>query len=190
MILKFYKTYPKIKFEIDPTDRYVDLIDSQLDLAIRVDTQKGADFIFKKLMENKLILCASPSFLKSRKVQIQHPRDLKRHPLLMLEAYSECKFKKSGITLSEFRNEIQIESKSGMFLTELALQGAGIAVRSYWDVKHFIDKGQLVQVLEEQPIESFGTIYAVVTSKRLLAPRVRAFLDFLELEFQKLRDQL
>ncbi|MGZ3733173.1 MAG: LysR substrate-binding domain-containing protein [Parachlamydiaceae bacterium] len=154
-----------------------------------MDTPKGADFIFKKLMENKLVLCASPSFLKSQKVQVQHPRDLKHYPLLMPNVYSKCKFKKSGVTLSEFRNVTQIESESGLFLTELALQGAGIAVRSYWDVKHFIDKGQLVQVLEEQPIESFGTIYAVVTSKRLLSPRVRTFLDFLDLEFQKMREQ-
>ncbi|MGZ3771882.1 MAG: LysR family transcriptional regulator [Bdellovibrio sp.] len=189
LILKFCKTHPKIKFEIDPTDRYVDLIDSQLDLAIRVDTPKGADFVFKKLIENKLVLCASPSFLKSQKVQIQHPRDLKRYPLLMLPVYKNCKFIESGVALSDFKKEIQIESESGLFLTELALQGAGIAVRSHWDVKHFINKGQLVQVLERHTIESFGTIYAVITSKRLLSPRVRAFLDFLDVEFQKIRIQ-
>ena len=64
-------------------------------------------------------------------------------------------------------------------MTNLTLQGAGIGIRSLWDVKDFLKGGSLVQLIPTHEIESFGTIYAVITSNRLLPKRVRVFLDFL-----------
>ena len=48
-----------------------------------------------------------------------------------------------------------------------------------WDVQDLLDTGKLVRVLEAFPLESFGDMYAVIPSRRYLAPRVRSFLDFL-----------
>ena len=184
ILMKFHELHPKVRFELDASDRYIDLIDSQIDLAIRADEPQGADYVYKKLVENELVVCASPAFLKKSKAKVSHPSDLKKYPLLTLDVYKDCKFIRAGIPLSELFEAKQIIAESGLLLTDLTLQGAGIGIRSLWDVKPFLADGSLVRLLPNHPIESFGTIYAVVTGNRLLARRVRMFLDFLTAEFK------
>lgn len=184
LILKFRKLHPQVNFEVDPNDRYVDLIDSQFDLAIRVDEPKGADFIYKRLIDNHLVVCASPKYIKENRVALHHPNDLKKYAMLTLDVYKDCRFIKTQIPIGYFFESKQISSESGLLLTDLALKGAGITIRSYWDVKPFIDQGKLVRLLSNHPIEHFGTIYAVMTGNRLLARRVRVFMDFLEQEMK------
>lgn len=70
-------------------------------------------------------------------------------------------------------------SDNGWYLTELALQGFGIVARSRWDVTDHLAAGRLVRVLERHPFETFGQVYAVIPSRKFLAPRVRTFLDAL-----------
>ncbi len=178
-IIQFQELHPKVHFELEASDRYIDLIDSQVDIAIRADDPHGADYVYKKLVENELVVCASPDFIKKAKVKIKEPMDLKKYPLLTLNVYGECKFIRSGILLSDLFGSIKISAQSGLLTTSMILQGAGIGIRSLWDVKPYLEDGSLVQLLPNHKIESFGTIYAVITSNRLLAKRVRAFLDFI-----------
>lgn len=179
LLVEFTKMHPKVIFELDASDRIVDLIDNQIDLAIRVQEPTGADYIFRKLLQNDLIFCASPDFLRKSKGKIQKLSDLKNHPFFMLDAYAECRLLDSKIRLKELRNTQTIKCDSGMFLTELALQGGGIAVRSLWDVQPFLKSGELVQILKNYPIEPYGNIYAVIPSRRYLSHRVRTFLEYL-----------
>jgi DNA-binding transcriptional LysR family regulator len=62
----------------------------------------------------------------------------------------------------------------------MALQGAGIAVRSLWDIKSYLDRGELKRVLSKFEIINPQSIYAVVPGRRLMTSRVRLFLSFLE----------
>jgi LysR family transcriptional activator of dmlA len=178
-LVQFQKLHPKVHFDLDASDRYIDLIDSNVDIAIRADEPHGADYVYKKLVENNLVVCASPDFLLKSKAKVKHPADLKKYPLLTLSVYGDCKFIRTGIPLSDLFESKKINAESGLLMTHFVLNGAGIGIRSLWDVKPFLDNGTLVQLLPDHPIESFGTIYAVITSNRLLSKRVRAFLDFI-----------
>ncbi len=84
--------------------------------------------------------------------------------------------------LKEFRKNQNIVCENGYFLTELALQGAAIVVRSRWDVAGYLKSKKLVEVLEKYPLEPFGDIFAVTPHRKLLPPRVRTFLDFIQSE--------
>jgi DNA-binding transcriptional LysR family regulator len=183
ILVEFQNKYPKVKFEIDPNDNYVDLVDSVIDIAIRVDQPRGANFIYKKLTENKLVAVASPEYLKKSSKKIKHPKDLKSHKVLSLSVYENCIFKKTNVRIADIKGEASIVTNSGLYLTELALQGAGIAIRSIWDVEPYLKNKKLLQVLPEFELENFGTVYAVMTGNRLLAKRVRVFMDFLEQQF-------
>ena len=185
LITEFLRIHPKIRFELEITDILVDLIDHQIDLAIRVQEPRGADLVFKNLFSNDLVLCASPRYLKGAKKPLGGPSDLAFHPILTLEAYKDCRFKKTGITVESLFGSRTVSCESGFFLTELACQGAGIAIRSIWDVAPLLKSGRLVQVLKGHPLEPFGSMYAVIPNRRLLSPRVRAFIDFLEPALKK-----
>ncbi len=178
MLAEFTRLHPEIRFELEITDRLIDLLDERMDLAIRVQEPEGADFVFKRLFPNDLVLCASPIYLKKAK-PLRTLDDLCQHPILALKVYEDCRFKNSNKSIGDLMNSRAIICESGVYLTELAIQGAGIAIRSTWDVGPLIKAGQLVQVLPKQSLEPYGTVYAVVPTRRLLANRVRAFMDFL-----------
>jgi DNA-binding transcriptional LysR family regulator len=131
-------------------------------------------------MPNKLVLCAAPSYLKSAKRPLRSPDDLLGHKVLMLDVYRDCRFLCDGQKLGKFDQARKIRCESGHFLTELALNGCGVAVRSVWDVDRFLRSGELVQVLPDFEIESFHDVFMVIPTRRLLAPRVRCFIDFMQ----------
>jgi DNA-binding transcriptional LysR family regulator len=156
----------------------VNIIDSGLDLAIRIETPKDSDLIYRKLAPNNLIFCATKEYLKERG-SLKEPTDLKKHDLLILSIHNRCKFKNSLLKLGDFKSRKKITCEDGVFLTNMALNSRGILVRSIWDVQEQIKSGALVQVLKDSPLETFGNLYAVIPSRRYLAPRVRIFLDFI-----------
>lgn len=179
VIIRFMTKYPAIVFELQTTDVRLDLIDNRLDLAIRVQEPVGADFVFKKLVQNRLVACAAPQYIKNCKGKILRPEDLRQHRLFTLDVYKNCGFKKSTVKIGELGNAQSLRCDNGLLLTEMARLGGGVAIRSLWDVNNLLKSGELQRILPQFPIDAFGDFYAVIPTRRLLAPRVRHFIDFL-----------
>ena len=177
IIKDFRQMNPKVKIHLTLSEKKINIIESNIDIAIRIETPKDTDLIYRKLAANDLVFCATPKYLKERGVP-DAPEDLQSHDMLFLKIHEGCKFVSSSVQLGQFSGRRSVESDDGVFLTELALQSAGVLVRSIWDVKDHFEKGRLVQVLKKNPLETFGYIHAVVPSKKFLAPRVRAFYEF------------
>jgi DNA-binding transcriptional LysR family regulator len=148
-----------------------------IDMAIRVESPKDSDLIYRKLAPNQLVLCAAPDYLRERG-SIREIADLNRHDLLMLSIHHRCRLAGTDVQLGEFASRKRITCENGALLTDMALDGGGVLVRSIWDVQEHLQCGRLVQVLPQSPLETFGHIYAVIPSKKYLAPRVRVFFDF------------
>lgn len=177
LIEEFLQNHPKIKIQLELSTQFINLIESGIDMAIRIETPKDSEMIYRKLAPNKLIFCASPTYLKTKKAVIKKPEDLKNHEILMLPIHHRCKFENSNIKLGNFKTSKKVICEDGEFLTNMALNDSGILVRSYLDVKKELESKKLTQVLKNHPLEIFGHLYAVTPSKRYLAPRVRAFLN-------------
>lgn len=187
VIAKFRKLHPLVEIDIEISEGMVNLADSNIDLAIRIyDEPEDSNLIYRKLMPNQLVLCASPRYLKNHPTPIRTPRDLKNHELLMLEVHGGCQFINQTQPLADFAPSQKIVCENGWLLTQMALEGFGVLVRSLWDVRQNLEKGELIQVLKNAPLEPFGHVYAVIPSRRLLAPRVRTFLDFVLAEAKEL----
>jgi len=182
IIVDFCHKYPRIHFEVDASDRLVNLIEEQIDLAIRIQQPVESELIYKRLAANNLVLCASPEYLKRTKIPLKKIEDLHRHSLIMFKNYSNCLLQGTEFKLGDFERTKRVDGNSGTFLTQLALSGGGIAVRSIWDVRDFLEQGQLVPVLPNVQIKNPVDIYAVIPGRRLLSARVRTFLNFLEKE--------
>jgi len=177
ILSEFRELHPKIHIELELSEGRLNLIEEGFDMAIRIETPKDSELVYRKLAPNDLIFCASPDYLKKFPPP-KSPKDLQRHELLTLDIHSKCAFIGSGLRLGEFSKGKKVSCENGAFLTDLALNGFGILVRSIWDVQDHLKQGRLLQVLKNHPLETFGFIHAVVPSKRFLAPRVRTFLEF------------
>jgi len=178
LLIEFQAAHPLVRFELVITDRIIDLVQDQVDLAIRVQEPKGADFVFRELRPNRLVVCASPAYLKSSPA-IKSPADLMKHRLLALSVHQDLKFVRTGERLGDFSSRRSIICESGPHLTDLALMGGGIAVRARYDVDGFLQTGKLVECLSKHPLEYFLSVYLVIPQKRYLTNRVRTFSDYL-----------
>lgn len=178
-ISSFTKLHPNVKFDIDLSEGFVNLLETNRDLALRIhDDPKDTALIYKKLYPNMLTFCASPGYLKKAKAPLKKVSDLKAHDTLVLDIHRKCRFK-DGSTVGEFSTSSPIHCDNGWFLTQLALNDFGVLLRARFDVQEYLDKGKLVQVLESHALEPFGHLYAVIPSRRYLSTRVRVFLEFL-----------
>ncbi len=182
---KFMQQYPHLKIELELSESFVNMAEAGFDVALRIDTPKDSDLVYRKLVPNELVFSAAPDYLKKNKSQLEKPQDLKEHSLLVLGIHNRCKFMKSDIKLGDFKDAKLIHCENGAFLTDMALAGMGVLVRSIWDIQGHLKNRKLVRLLERHPLETFGHIYAVVPSRRYVAPRVRAFLDFIVNESKK-----
>ena len=76
---------------------------------------------------------------------------------------------------------VRIISVAKMFPPMIVIRqdnDAGITISSIWCAHNALKEGTLVQILKDYPMDSNAAIWAVYPSSRLLAPKVRAFIDF------------
>lgn len=176
VLLSFQKKHPKVHFTVESSDRIFDLVAERIDVAIRVQTPKAPDLVFRKLAPNKLVLVASPQYLKKYGTP-KTVDELRTHPLLMISPFAKVKFVSEKVQLSKLVGPQSLKSENGIFLTEMALSGAGIAVRSLWDVAKFIADKSLIRILPNSELETFGDLYLVSTTKGFLNRRTTAFIE-------------
>ncbi|HCW49341.1 MAG TPA: LysR family transcriptional regulator, partial [Brevundimonas sp.] len=78
-----------------------------------------------------------------------------------------------------FRARSRVRTNSSEVARELALAGAGVALRSTWDVGDELRDGRLKVVLPQYAGSSDVAIFALTAGRARAETRVRAFIDFL-----------
>ncbi len=177
---EFLARYPRITFEFLVTNRVIDLVDDNIDIALRVGPLGESTFVARKIADLTQVVCASPAYLKKHGTPI-HPHDLAQHPCLTLGHVPN-----SRTWSFQVREEIvqvkvngPVVADSAHMLLRLAINGAGIIRFGDIIVAQAIHDGRLIPVLEnlQQP-ESFP-LWVIFLPGRQRTPRVKAFLDFL-----------
>jgi len=179
---EFLKQYPEVHIRLSISPGNMDLIESGVDVAIRIGHLEDSSLIARKIGTLSSPICASPSYLKKHGTP-KHPNDLEAHNCLSYQT-------KPGIIHWEFKSpkgslvvpiEGRINVNSVTILRDMALNGAGIVMIPSWMVTEGINDGKLVSLLEDYPrVPSSTPIHAIFAHNRHLAPKVRAFVDFLK----------
>lgn len=175
---RFLELHPEMQLEVMVTDRSVDLVEEGVDLALRTGTVGRSANVARRLFNLDLLLVASPSYLAQRPVG-DDVTELEHHDVLLLSNQDEAVW-----TLSDGEESKCVPVRARMSANhmgtvyEAALSGAGIALLPRTAVEPEIDSGRLVRVLPAWRSPG-GSLWAVYPSRRHLAPKVRAFLDFL-----------
>lgn len=66
MLSSFMKRYPEVRVVLDISNRPVDAVAEEIDLAIRIGPLEDSEFIARRLATIELWLCTSPSYLRER----------------------------------------------------------------------------------------------------------------------------
>ncbi|WGS48734.1 LysR family transcriptional regulator [Paraburkholderia sp. D15] len=179
-ISRFSERFPSMKVQLHLTDRPMSLQEEGFDLGIRFGDVPDARINARLLLKNRRLVCASPAYLK-RHGAPQTPHDLARHPCLVIRenesAYGTWHFSR-GKKSETVKVDGPLSSNDGSIVTQWALEGRGIAMRSGWEVGTHVRQGELVPVLNEWALPN-ADIHAVYLERHSLSARLRTFIDFL-----------
>jgi DNA-binding transcriptional LysR family regulator len=181
LLPEFLSRHPRLRLHIDLSDQMRDLVSDGLDLAIRIGALKDSDLIATRLASNRRVLCASPEYLRRHGVP-KKPEDLAKHECLLMAVSRDASdtWHLRGPDGSEVAVRVQSRLKSnlGEVIRDASLGGLGISLHSTWHVCEDIRAGRLKHVLPDYHLPESG-IYAVMPERRMVLPRVRAFVDLL-----------
>ena len=175
----FRAACPEVRLSLIPTAQAADFFSDGVDLAIRVGEVGATSLIAKKLGEVPLIMVASPAYV-ARRGEPADPQELCAHSLIELRSRASPE----GWTLThetgaEAKVAVQpaLATPEPAVALELAECGHGVAIAPRLYAAPKIAAGALLRVLPQWR-RGERTIYAVYPSRRLLTPKLRAFLDF------------
>ena len=180
LLPEFLALHPGVRVSVDLNDLKVDLVSAGMDLAIRIGALDDSTLVARQIASNRRVLCASPEYLR-RHGEPKTPADLARHECLLLVG---SQGRQDLWRLQDQGKEVavrvsgRLESNQGELLRDAAVAGLGIALHSTWHVNGDLRAGRLQVVLPDYPLADTG-IHAVMPQRRLVPPRVRAFVDFL-----------
>ena len=177
LVSAFAQRYPQVEVQMDLTDRPVDLVDNGFDLAVRFGAPPDTRLTARRVMSNRRFLCASPRYLREHGMPANLAA-LAKHRCIVHRQNDEA----HGVWRFEGGDVVKVHgalsSNDGDIVLGWALDGHGILVRSEWDLARYVDSGRLAIVLPRHALPS-ADLFVVYPSRRNLATRTRAFIDFL-----------
>ena len=183
-IAAFATSHPQLAFDLDLSDRTVDLVDEGFDLAIRIGTPGQRALVARRIGWTRLVCCAAPGYLQRHGIP-QTPDDLLQHQCLAytyVATPNVWTFEGPGGESHAVRVPVRHRANSGRMLVALAVAGLGITMEPDFIVAPELRSGALVRVLPQVPAIR-APIAAVYASRRHLSAKVRGFVDFLVARF-------
>ncbi|MGE8687394.1 MAG: LysR family transcriptional regulator [Achromobacter sp.] len=183
----FMHRHPAIELDVDFSDRLVDVIEEGFDVVIRTGQLADSRLMSRPLGNYRLQLVASPDYLAGRGMP-ETPADLRHHACLQHKFPSTGKLEpwplKRAQGSSEWTLPASMVCNTSAALMDVALAGLGIACLPDYMVRKAIGQGALVTLLDAY-VEHQGTFWLLWPSSKHLAPKLRAFIDFMVDELLK-----
>jgi len=185
LLPEFAARFPDLRVEIVTANRYFDLIENGIDVAIRTrEYEADSNITVRRLAETRRLLTASPRYLQ----RFGTPKtldDLARHKLLLYTYANhpdQLRFSRDGHN-TVLTVEGALEANDGQVLRAAALAHFGILVQPRYIVHDDIVAGRLVPVLSDWELPRL-TINLAYQSRQHLPAKVRCFIDFLVEQFR------
>ena len=174
---RFLEAHPALDFDLELSDRHVDIAASGFHLALRIGELADSSLIAKKLAPVREVLCAAPAYL----ARCGEPRtvdDLTDHELLAPDPETSWLLRGPERCVNvPVRGRLRTSSSEA--IREAIIGGAGIGLRPTWNISQEVAGGRLRVVLPECRADGRADLFAVYPSKELMPRKVRSFLDFL-----------
>jgi DNA-binding transcriptional LysR family regulator len=175
----FALRHSKVSLDVTLTDRSVDLVDEGVDVAIRIAQLPSSTLISRKLSSTRMVLCASPRYLKQAG-RPKHPSDLEAHSVLAYSYWAsgdDWEFDGPDGRV-RVKTRARLRTNSGDTCRSGALAHQGIVLQPTFLVGADLAEGTLVELMPQYKSIELG-IYAVYPTRKHVSPKVRLLIDFL-----------
>ena len=184
LTLKFQKAHPDVEIDLSLVDRFVDVVEEGIDVAIRIGRLNDSNLVARRLGKTRRVAVATPAYLKKYGTP-KTPEDLVRHSCILyayLSTGSEWMF--HAPDGGEIRVKVtgKFRANNGEAIRQAVLHDMGIAVTPEWMAQQDLEAGRLKTILTNFA-PTLLDIHAVYPSGRHLSAKTRAYVDFLQAEF-------
>ena len=182
LLPKFLEQYPKVRLQLNISNRRVDIINEGYDVALRVRSRLDDDgsLVMRSFGQIQELLVASPQYL-DRAGRPKQPEDLQHHVTLTMsedEARQRWDLQDASGELRRVELKPRLSGFDFPMLMALCRQGLGITMLPENVCADAIRNGELEVVLPNWRLP-LGIAHLVFASRRGLLPAVRAMIDFL-----------
>ncbi len=180
IVSRYLEQFPQVTLDVVLDDKYADLLENRIDVAIRVGRLDDPLLVTRRLAPCRMMLCASPAYLQ-RQGAPETPEDLSRAPRL---AFSQAVSTGDWTIYDTQGRPHTIEGACRMtanniqLLLEAALAGTGIAYGPSFVFGEHIKQGRLITLLPAYRTTEL-TLQAVYPSAIRIPSKVRSFVDFI-----------
>ncbi|CAK6716757.1 conserved hypothetical protein [Vibrio harveyi] len=172
----FMAKYPELTIDFRFSDSIIDMVEGGFDVAVRLAELKDSSLVARKLAPDRRIVVASPEYLAQHGAP-QSPEELVHHECVTLAGLENWVFETPEGQYS-MRASGSFRTDNGDAMRDACIDGLGVSINSIWSVYKQLQKGELVEILQDYPLVMNASIWAVYPSSRLIAPKVRAFIDY------------
>jgi DNA-binding transcriptional LysR family regulator len=178
---EFHALHPDVRVEMLLTNEALDIIDKELDIALRIGALPDSTFVARSLATLRTQVFASAAYLE-RHGEPLHPDDLQHHrTLAMTKQRRNGGFSwplDDGTGMTDYRIDPVFVANDPAGLRGALLCGEGLMLANDVMVKPFVERGYLRRVLPAWNGPEYE-LNAVFPRGRVQSPKVRAFVDFL-----------
>lgn len=179
VVSEFLATYPRIKARMLLVDRVVDLLEEEIDVALRIGDLPDSSMLATRVGTLRIVTCAAPGYLAEQGTPAS-PASLAQHDCVTfagLPGGLRWVFKSRRHGRSSVRVRSRLAVNSADAAVAAAIAGVGVTRVLSYQASDALKSGRLVPVLrqfEETPIP----VHIVYRPTRSENPRVRAFVEF------------
>jgi len=176
----FLAAHPALDIDLFLEDRNIDLIETGVDVALRMGVQTDSALTARRLGHNPRLVMGTPDYF-ARAGEPQSPQELERHQAVIYDLRGGG----SNWTFRQGTQEVPVSVRGRLRSTgmeavrEAVLSGIGLGIMSEWMFRRELASGQIVSVLQEWSLPPID-LWAVSPSGRAASAKTRAFVAFVE----------
>ncbi|WP_030226745.1 LysR family transcriptional regulator [Streptomyces sp. NRRL WC-3626] len=180
LVAQFAARHPHLEVQLHTSALPLRPHRREFDVAVHVGSPSDSSLRMRRLAENRRVPCAAPSYLERRGTP-ERVEDLAHHDCIVLREnegdYALWRFGEGG-DVRQVRVRGSLSSNDGGIVTDWALQGRGVIMRSEWHVRPHVESGELVRVLPRVPTPA-ADVYALYEDDGHVPRRVTELIEHL-----------
>lgn len=185
LVAQFQQAYPRVCLEVSLTNRYVNLTGEGFDVALRAARQlEEVGLMARRLGASRLTMVASPGYLE-KYGRPTKPSDLSQHRAVLHPRFQ----KQTTWRFYHADKEVEVGLPCVAGFDHLGgvkhavIHGLGIGRIPHFYCRQEIERGELEEVLPGSRWDD-NSLWVVYPASRHVAPKVRAWVDYLFAHFE------
>jgi DNA-binding transcriptional LysR family regulator len=181
LAIKYMREHPSLTVDLSFDDRYVNMVEQGVDLAVRMGRLADSTLGSRFLGRNPWVMVAAPAYLKARGSTPKQPAELSQHACLI---YSTVQGDDRWmLTGSDGKEQVvpvrgPLRSNNLSAVLAAAREGLGIAILPWYVARESVADGSVKPILERHTLPA-QEIHAVFPSPKLVPGKVNAFIEHL-----------